>query len=266
MNARIATLLLVAAAEPMSAQTARRVQYHNPAWSPDGGTILFESDRDGKFGIYSIRSDGTGLRRLTPGDVNAVQPTWSPDGRRIVYSSEAHLYVMNADGSNPTRITNEETRKDFVPSFSPDAQWVTFGSQDAANRARYYINVVRADGTGRRELSDSSYVSEGPRWSADGTRILFRRWPMMARLANETPKQFMERRDKAIEKVSVRPDGSGFTRLTEEQYAAAERREANVSADGQWRAEAKTVDGAAGIYVIEIATGRERRLVSGPHS
>ena len=73
------------------------------AWSPDGGKLLYDTDRGG---IFVIDADGSGERRLTPDTTHRYHAHgfgWSPDGRKIVYASEhtgrGDIYVMNADGS-----------------------------------------------------------------------------------------------------------------------------------------------------------------------
>ncbi|MBI4519411.1 MAG: PD40 domain-containing protein, partial [Gemmatimonadetes bacterium] len=53
-----------------------------PAWSPDGQQIVFQSYRDGGWHIWTVRRDGTGLRQLTSGPNDHREPHWSPDGRR----------------------------------------------------------------------------------------------------------------------------------------------------------------------------------------
>jgi Tol biopolymer transport system component len=59
-----------------------------PAWSPDGKTLVFASDRDDPRhlmrSLYAINSDGTGLRRLTSG-FDAGEPAFSPDGRSLAF-------------------------------------------------------------------------------------------------------------------------------------------------------------------------------------
>ena len=61
--------------------------YNFPQWSPKGDAIMFTSDRDGDFELYTIRPDGTGLRRLTNTPGNDAHSIWSPDGEWIVFSS-----------------------------------------------------------------------------------------------------------------------------------------------------------------------------------
>src|SRR6185369_10067812 len=81
-------------------QTPEPVYYFNPDWSPDGSRILFESTRDGKSAIYTIRPDGSDLKKLTDGQANDGQAQWSPDGRQIVFISDQDghlLYLMNSD-------------------------------------------------------------------------------------------------------------------------------------------------------------------------
>lgn len=79
-----------------------------PKFSPDGTRIAFASSRDGNFEIYTMRVDGSDLRRLTshPGSDNA--PTWSPDGRQIAFTSDRSgtnsIYLMSADGGPVTRL------------------------------------------------------------------------------------------------------------------------------------------------------------------
>src|SRR5947207_123096 len=71
-----------------------------PSWSPDGQRIAFGFTNDG---IDLINVDGTGQ---TPLGVIGGNPTWSPDGRQIAFEHDGKIYVMNADGSGVTQLTN----------------------------------------------------------------------------------------------------------------------------------------------------------------
>jgi Tol biopolymer transport system component len=77
----------------------------DPAWSPDGSRIVFSTGFPGAFGavldVYVIHPDGTGLQRLS--SVDSAAPSWTFDGK-ILYYSERALWLMDADGSNQTRV------------------------------------------------------------------------------------------------------------------------------------------------------------------
>jgi Tol biopolymer transport system component len=52
----------------------------DPAWSPDGTKLAFESDRDGNFEIYVVNADGSGKTRLTQNDAGDGFPAWGAGG------------------------------------------------------------------------------------------------------------------------------------------------------------------------------------------
>jgi TolB protein len=86
-----------------------------PSWSADGRRIAFMSWRSGSTEIWVMNADGTDQRRLTSTEQgDSIDPRWSPDGERIAYVHVPNgmrrpgpkiIYVMEADGANPTRIS-----------------------------------------------------------------------------------------------------------------------------------------------------------------
>ena len=81
------------------------------AFSPDGRTIAFRSERDGG-GLFVMGATGESVRRLTDFGDN---PSWSPDGREIVFATEglsdpharekqSELWIVAAAGGSPRRV------------------------------------------------------------------------------------------------------------------------------------------------------------------
>jgi TolB protein len=100
-------------------------------WSPDGRRIVFSVPQGGSNAISVINADGTGLTNLTNEPFGDSHPTWSPDGIRIAFQAErqrdwpggdastnSEIYIMNADGSGQTNVTNNRGY-DGWPTWCP---------------------------------------------------------------------------------------------------------------------------------------------------
>ena len=101
--------------------TANEAGDFQPAWSPDGKTIAFDSDRDGDREIYVMDADGANVRQLTSNDRFDGVPTWSPDGSYIAFQSDRdgegqEIYMMRADGTNVQRLAGHRA---FMAPWSP---------------------------------------------------------------------------------------------------------------------------------------------------
>ena len=143
------------------------------AWSADGQKIAFHSTRNGNFEIYSM--DANGVTRLTFSAAIDFDPTWSPDGTKIAFDSSRddasrEIYVMNADGSNVTRLTLQPGVVDHMAAWSPDGTKIAFRSTRDGNGEIYVMN---ADGTSQVNLSNNPADDAFPNWSPDGTKIAF---------------------------------------------------------------------------------------------
>ncbi len=140
----------------------------NPAWSPDGNSIAFASDRAGNREIYLMNADGSDPVRLTDHPAHDYQPAYSPDGKRIAFVSRragnAAIHVMNADGTNLVRVTTGAA-DESEPAWSPTGDRIAFSRTGD-------IYIVPVGGTGETRLT-SSAVNTQPAWSPDGSTIAF---------------------------------------------------------------------------------------------
>ena len=134
--------------------------------------IVFASNRDGDYELFSIATDGSDLRQLTFNTTDDAWPMWSPDGQRIAFTAyrdgQPEVYVMNADGSEQHRLTNSPAA-DTMPDWSPEGDQIVFASyRDGAHG----IFVMDADGTDQRRVTSAVYAQR-PKWSPDGKEIAF---------------------------------------------------------------------------------------------
>ena len=180
-------LLLVSAVLVAIAATALLPGSAHSAYPGRNGLIAFISERKGMgAGVYTMHTDGTGLRQLTGSAPYAQSPTFSPDGRTVAFqrdsdddTSDVWLAAANGTQLRPLLhgVGEPLTRS---PSWSPDGRWIAFvGAHDVD--ATEHLYLVRPDGTGLRKLADGS----DPAWSPDGKRVVFDRggwiWTIGAR-------------------------------------------------------------------------------------
>jgi len=150
-----------------------------PHWNPADDRITYRNYiGSGESDVYTIGPDGSGSVQLTSGNGDELEPRWSPDGRRILYrdpvvgSTDAELWIMNADGSNPKKVQLPTAVN--RPRWSPDGKFIAFNSEkgiwlvDAFGNFRPVTDNCSQDGScsGSRRFRDVS-------WSPDGTRLAF---------------------------------------------------------------------------------------------
>lgn len=130
--------------------------------------------------IWSIKPDGTGLRRLTTNNLYDGQPSVSKDGKTIVFAGDSRvetfaavyrqLFTMNADGGQERELLLSSNADEYDPAISPDGQYVAFIS-DRDGNAELYIGEINASAAVR--VSTTSDADEAtPAWSPDGNWLV----------------------------------------------------------------------------------------------
>ena len=147
---------------------------------PIAAKIVFCVDGD----IFVMNDDGSRRHQLTQ-NATALdeEPRWSPDGTKIAFTrfmagkqqqTTAELFIINADGTNPQRLTHNNFL-DNTPSWSPDGRQIAFSS---GRSGVWEVYVIELATRAVRQLTDN--LSSTPSWSPDGRQIVFERFIKIA--------------------------------------------------------------------------------------
>ena len=144
------------------------------AWSPDGKTVAFNSDRTGDMNIWLHSLETRRSSQLTRGSGGDYQANWSPDGRTIVFFSSrtgtADIWGVDVANGELSQITKNDA-VNVNPFFSPDGKFIAFNSDQTG---RPEVWVMTANGGEPRQLTDTGVMGHFLRWGRNGDKIIFR--------------------------------------------------------------------------------------------
>lgn len=223
-----------------------------PALSPDGRTIAYESGS----GIQLMTTDGREQRPL--GAADGERPQWSPDGRSLLYTGEnadacnpflakqcviAELWRVGSDGSGMRRLVFAADH----PVWSPTGRWVAFRNFVGGEGGELVgsVKIARPDGSRVRTLfvgQAINGVQSLPTWSPDGKWIAFNIW-----------------RGEQFRLLVIKVDGSHLRRLT----GATGATYPTWSPDGKLIAFQRWRGQPDGIWVISPSGKGARRVSAG---
>ncbi|MCK5831788.1 MAG: PD40 domain-containing protein [Methylococcales bacterium] len=175
----------------------------NPAFSPDGESIVFTRFKDGynngKSSIHTYNLETGVLSTLV--DIDPVKPShnvnlpgssWNVHQEAIVFSAASQatdehdeIFMIDDAGTtgNEIQITSQVNKQSYEPTFSPNGQWVLFETHDAVkdrdgNVIEYkendgVITKLQIGGSNYITLTSGSIDARQPNWSPDGNRILY---------------------------------------------------------------------------------------------
>ena len=150
-----------------------------PQWSPSGDRIaLSVLGSDGNWDVYTVRPDGSSLRRLTTDPGRDDYPAWTPDGR-IVWQNDpdgslacpCDAWIMNANGSGKQQLDTGGNA--FAPAPAPYGNKLVFGNGTGAGSGLF---IMQLNGRGRHQITDpGSGIDFQPRWTPNGNDVAFLR-------------------------------------------------------------------------------------------
>ena len=159
-------------------------------WAPDGKTLYYTSDRDGKVNIYKAtmgREEDLNFPNATiineepvfkADNTERMVPRISPDGKKIAYIADRNkLMVRDLKGGSSRQINdsrlNPERTWGFNYAWSPDSKWIVAEVMDRKHEPYADIAIINVETGKMTNLTNSGYFAENPKWVLDGNAILF---------------------------------------------------------------------------------------------
>ena len=147
-----------------------------PIWSPDGGTIVFRSDRNGVFDLFEKPASGQGEEKiLVKDDANKFPTDWSRDGKYIAFARQGKgtgwdSWALPTFGDKKPFPIVAGSFNEWMTVFSPDARFVAYQSNESG-RAEIYVQSFPV-ASGKWQVSSSG--GSDPSWRADGKELYYR--------------------------------------------------------------------------------------------
>jgi Tol biopolymer transport system component len=175
------------------------------------------------YDIFSVKTDGTGMKQLTASAGYDAEATLSPNGKTIVFTStrdgDLDIYTMDTKGRNVKRLT-DALGYDGGPFFSPDGKQIVYRSYHPKTEAEitrykdrlandliepnnFEIWVMNADGSNKRQITKLGAASFAPYFTPDGKKIIFC-----------TNHFATDQRKRNFDLALINVDGTGLERVT----------------------------------------------------
>ena len=146
-----------------------------PVWSPDGGRIVWASNREGVHDLYQKAASGAGQDELLlKSDYRKFPTDWSRDGRFIVYyeinpKTKRDIWILPVDRSQKPFPFLQTEANEAGAQLSPDGRWIAYASDESGS----YEVYVRSFPDARARWQVSTKGGVGPHWRRDGKELFY---------------------------------------------------------------------------------------------
>lgn len=179
----------------MKYNTTKRItntpaQERNVEFSPDGKTLVYDSDRNGYWQLFLARPKSADDKRFTYATeiveeplykcaTSAQQPQFSPDGKKVAFlEGRDEIRVIDVKSKKvttalPAKYNYSYSDGDISFNWSPDSKWLlaTFFTEGGWNNSD--IALVKADGSDIINLTESGFSTGNPKWALGGKAVTF---------------------------------------------------------------------------------------------
>jgi WD40 repeat protein len=158
-----------------------RLLYSQSAFSPDGKSLAFTSQMQGRDVLWVLDIRSEKQRKIELPLEGITGPTWSPDGTKLVFSGNrggiTDLFVVNVDGTNLKQLT-DDVYGDNQPQWSPDGRQIAFATDrgEGASLAlltfpHWRIATYDIESGAIEVLPNQKGLNTNPQWSPDGKSV-----------------------------------------------------------------------------------------------
>jgi imidazolonepropionase-like amidohydrolase/Tol biopolymer transport system component len=224
--------------------------------SPDGRTIVFDLLGD----LFTLPIEGGDAKALTGGLPWDMQPRYSPDGSMIAFTSDRggadNIWVIDADGSNPRAVTEEDFRTLNNPTWSPDSRYIAARKHFTTTRSLgtgevWLYHLAGGEGVPLVERQSEVFQKElgEPMFSPDGKTLYFSQ--------NVTPGElFVYAQDSNKEVFQIKRFDVSSGEITTTVGGAGGAVRPTPSPDGEYLAFVRRLDGNSALYTKHLHTGK----------
>ncbi len=223
------------------------------AWSPDGLTIAFVSDRTGEDEIYIQKQDGSSdpVQITKNADTYKYAVSWSPDSKKILWADKMlRLQYVDVDSRAVTQVDMATSWEFNDYNWSPDSKWIVYTFPNRRTTSRVFLFEV-ATGT-KTAVTDTWYDASGATFSSDGKYLVFTsnrdfnptyswtEWNhsysdmtkvYMLTLAKATPSPFAPENDEVLMKKDEKSDDKKSDKDGTQKKEGDAKKEVNVKVD-----------------------------------
>lgn len=223
-----------------------------PSWSPDGKAIAFLARDNSKPGvelhIINLADGALSVLEASGTEKGPDAPVWSADGKMLAFlnanaQNKSDVWVVQRDGSGLRNISQQVSNRNKAhPAISPDGRYVVYVADMRGHLALFRTDLQSGEAVNLTADKPAAY--ETPRWSKDGSQLVF---------ASSRDDPGLTRMDIFL----MNADGSGVTNLSRHPH---EDFNPHWSADDQRIIFTSLRSGTAQIFAYDFASQKSMRI------